>query len=98
MAQILSWSFRAQRQLWEICDYIAEDDPDAAEDFAANVMELVEGLLEYPRIGRSVPEYARDDIRERICGRYRIIYRLLDEHEIEIAVISHSARRLPDAL
>lgn len=97
MAQTLSWSFRARRQLQAICNHIAEDDPIAAEAFAEGIVALAEGLPAHPYIGRAVPEYGRPGLRERIYGRYRLVYRLLED-EIEVAAVYHGARRLPDSL
>lgn len=98
MAKRLGWSRRAKRHIEEIYEYIAADDPQAAEAFVQELLELARGLREHPRIGRVVPEFGREELRERIHGRYRLVYRLLKNDHIQVAAIVHTARRLPNTL
>ena len=72
----VSWSVRAETQLVEIEDYIAIDDPVAAERLVERIRDRVRRVARMPRSGRVVPELSRDDIREVLVGRYRIVYRL----------------------
>ena len=58
-------------------------------------MEIVESIPLYPGMGRIVPEYENPDLRERLHGSYRIVYRL-KEDAIEIVTITHGARLLRD--
>jgi plasmid stabilization system protein ParE len=44
-------------------------------------------------MGRIVPEIDREDIRELLIQRHRIIYRLLPD-EVEILTVHHGARPL----
>lgn len=70
----------------------------AARNWARQTRAQVRSLLEQPRMGRKVPEFDRDDLRELIYERnYRIIYRLLSD-EIEIVSIFHAAQTLPGDL
>jgi plasmid stabilization system protein ParE len=45
-----------------------------------------------------VPEYQRPELRERIQGRYRLVYRIISDELIEIIAVHHSARQMPDNL
>ncbi|EKO08799.1 toxin-antitoxin system, toxin component, RelE family [Leptospira interrogans str. C10069] len=45
-------------------------------------------------MGRVVPEFNIENLRERISGNYRIVYRVNKFHNIEIVTIHHSARLL----
>ncbi len=47
-----------------------------------------------PRAGRRVPELARDDVREVLLRRYRIVYRL-GEHHLEILTVFEGHRLFP---
>lgn len=50
-------------------------------------------LQEFPELGRIVPEYRNDHIREIIFRPYRIVYRIDYETKLyEIARVWHSAR------
>jgi toxin ParE1/3/4 len=61
--------------------------------------ELISGtdrLREFPSIGRIVPEYRSDNIREIIFRPYRVVYRVnYQENLCEIARVWHSARGIP---
>lgn len=98
MAHEVRWSTPALLDLEALCDSIAQDDPRAADRLANKIEHLVEGLVEHPRIGRKVPEFNREDLRERIYGLYRIVYRLLGEATIEVVAIHPAARPLPESL
>jgi len=94
MAKLI-WSPKAAADLVEICKYIAKDSEYYANLFAQRIITLIETIPGYPMAGRMVPEYQREDLRERIFQRYRIVYRI--KHEvIEIVAIVHGARLLPE--
>ncbi|MEW6359544.1 MAG: type II toxin-antitoxin system RelE/ParE family toxin [Planctomycetota bacterium] len=95
MASKIKWSPRSVTNLEDICDYIARDSEFYAALFAKRVMALVESTAHFPRVGRVVPEYGNQNIRERIHGNYRIVYRV-KKNMIEIAAICHGAKGLPD--
>jgi plasmid stabilization system protein ParE len=93
MAQ-LSWSERAARNLEDACDFIARTSPQNATSFADSVRDAVGLLAQQPRIGARVPEYNRDDVREILVHKFRIIYRLVGNDVVIVSVV-HGARRLP---
>ncbi len=82
----IRWTEKARQDLFDIGDYIARDNPAAASRFTRALMDRCAVLAENPRIGRVVPEVAREDIRELIHGNYRIVYRLL-EGEVHILTV-----------
>lgn len=93
MALKIIWSPQASYHLAEICDYISKDSEYYASLFAEKVIKLIETIPDFPRSGRMVPEYNEEDLRERIYGNYRIIYRIKEE-VIEIVAICHGSRLL----
>jgi len=70
----IRWSARARSDIRELQKYIAKDSPYYARQFIGKIFGAVEKLVDYPKIGRQVPESDRDDIRELIFQGYRIIY------------------------
>jgi len=90
MAEI-EWSSKAENDLNEIIDYIAQDSLEYALSFYEQVREKVENLIQFPRMGRIVPELDEPNIRELILRNYRIIYRIL-EKEIQIVRLFHGSR------
>ena len=91
----LIWSPRAINDLEEICRYIERDSEHYARLLAQRVLALVEAIAQFPRAGRIVPEYRREDLRERIFQNYRIVYRIKPD-AVEIVAIVHAARLLPE--
>lgn len=89
----LQWSARARRDLLDIGDYIARDDPAAAQRFVDALIEKAEIAGRMPSSGRVVPEIGRDDVRELIHGRYRIVYQI-EAATVEILTVFHGAQQL----
>ena len=52
-----------------------------------------ESIALLPEAGRIIPEYNDSKLRERICGNYRIVYRLKND-TVEIAAVCHGSRLL----
>ncbi len=94
MAQVI-WTHEALDDLDAVCGFIARDTSRYAELFAERVFRATNHLVEFPRVGRVVPEIGRDDIREVIVQSYRVIYRVLPE-VVQILAVHHGARRLED--
>jgi addiction module RelE/StbE family toxin len=92
----LIWSPQALDDLDAICDYIARDSKRYAALFAERAIELAESISAQPLLGAVVPEYQREDLRERLFHSYRVVYRVCGE-AVEIVAIVHGARLLPDS-
>jgi len=90
---MIRWSPRAAANLEEICSRIGRDSERYATVFATRIMAAVRSLERFPRLGRVVPEYNDENIREVFCLAYRVIYRL-KPGAVEIAAIRHGARPL----
>jgi addiction module RelE/StbE family toxin len=89
----IRWTIGARRDLHEIVNYIAEDSPAYAENFAERIILAVDRLETFPKLGRMVPEYQDASVRELIVGNYRIVYRIQGSR-IGIAAIAHASREL----
>ena len=92
MAQV-RWSLTAGNDLQDIEDFIARDSVLHAVAFVDRIVESAETLLKNLRIGRVVPEFSREDLREVIFRNYRIVYLLQDERAIVLRVV-HGSRDL----
>lgn len=93
MVQI-SWLIEAQRDLKEIFDYIALDSGKYAALQIDRIYQKVELLKIQPLIGKVVPELENTCIRELVEGSYRIIYRVIDDDQLHILMVHHTARDL----
>ena len=68
------WAGPALRELEEALDYIAEDNPEAAERLGRKLHAVVGRLAEFPDSGRVVPELGDPLLREVIHEPFRVIY------------------------
>ncbi len=92
MASIF-WTVGARDDLRDIVEYIATDSPTYGASTAERVLEAVDRLRRYPRLGRVVPEYDDASIRELIVGNYRVVYRLRRQR-VGIVAVVHGTRDL----
>lgn len=76
MSRDLVWTAKALADLEAIGDYIAADSPRDAARWVDKLITAAEASTVAPFAGRRVPELQRDDIRERLIGNYRIVYRV----------------------
>jgi toxin ParE1/3/4 len=88
------WSPLAVERVSEIAEYIAQDNPGAAEKWVENIFKKVEELRGFPESGRVVPETDNRSIRELLCVNYRIIYRV-EESKLSVLTIRHGKQILP---
>lgn len=79
-----------------LVSFIARDNPQAAERFGYEIVVKAEKLDAFPLLGRVVPEFKSEVIREIIHRPYRIVYRVGEDQElIEILRVWHAARGIP---
>jgi len=90
------WSALALGRVSEAADYIARDNPRAAENWVSEIFDLVSRLSEHPQRGRVVPEVGRAEIRELFFGSYRVIYRV-EQNRVVILTVRHGRRLLEKA-
>ena len=89
----LIWTDPSIEDLRAVRDYIARDSDYYAADLVEQVVLSVERLLQFPKLGRVVPEAQNENIRELIKQNYRSIYRIVGE-PIEILTMVHGSRDL----
>lgn len=86
MAYKLIWSPAARDGLHDIVVFIARNNPKRAMSFGYELISETDRLQEFPELGRIVPEYRSDDIREIVFRPYRIVYRV--DHDQELCHIA----------
>lgn len=90
----LTWSPLAIERVSEVAEYIARDDPAAAQRWVDETFDRVGQIERFPDSGRRVPEDpTRQDLREIIHGNYRIIYRVSPEG-VDILTVRHGRQIL----
>ena len=83
---------RAEEDLIDIWLYIAQDNPDAADNLLDTIEEKGQLLAENPELGQTRPDIA-DEFRYLPVGRYLMLYRVI-EGGIELVRVVHGMRLL----
>jgi plasmid stabilization system protein ParE len=92
----LRFARRAERQLGDILDYIALDNPDAASKVAVHVETLLEKLLSFPELGPQVfPNLPHREVKAYPC---RLIYRQREQVLWVVAVLRVEQLLRPEML
>ena len=90
----ISFSKSAIEDLEYIKEYYLEQDvPQIGHDFVVAIIEHIETLSRHPDIGRVVPEFNDELIRELIHPPFRIVY-LRESKSVNIIRIWRSERLL----
>jgi plasmid stabilization system protein ParE len=90
-------SHSARADLRDIVRYISFDAPDRALQFGQFLISHTKKLAQFPELGRAVPEFDDDLIREIVVRSYRVIYRVdHNRHSVEVARFWHGARGTPE--
>jgi toxin ParE1/3/4 len=89
------WTTDAADDLERICDYIAQDRPEAAQRVALSIVERIGTLAAFPRLGRS----------GRVPGTRELafpplpfvaVYEVLEaQDEVQVLRVLHGARQWP---
>ncbi|MDT3739855.1 MAG: type II toxin-antitoxin system RelE/ParE family toxin [Candidatus Kapabacteria bacterium] len=90
----LNWTEQAVNDLNNVYDYISKDSKHYAIQHISRIRSKCSILKTNPLIGRIVPEFGIQNLRELIFGNYRIIYKVIDTQQIDILTIFHAARLL----
>jgi len=88
----VGWSVDAKRDLADIAEYIALDNPRAAERMDALLSKAAGRLVDFPRIGREGSQPGTREIHPH--RHYRIVY-TIDGDTIWIEAVVHTSRQWP---
>ena len=87
------WSPLASIRLIEIEEYIAEDNPAAAQRLVEGLVDSARKLSTHPKRGKQLPELPGSLYRELVVGNYRIVYRIT-ANAIDILTVFEGHRLL----
>jgi len=89
----IEWHPKALDDLHLIFTYIARDSRFYANLIIQKIRDQVKNLIDFPRIGRVVPELNNKDIRELIIQEYRVIYQIFKTNLVILAIF-HSKQQI----
>jgi toxin ParE1/3/4 len=84
-------SRRADADIERICDFIATDNPEAADRLDEQIHEAILLLAKFPGLGHTRPDVQDKRYLFRAVGNYVIAYRL-ENKELVVVRIVHGAR------
>lgn len=90
----LTWTRPALRDLRYMHEYIAEDNPSAANRMVARIKGAAERLKKHPNLGRAGRVQGTYEL-VIAASPYIVVYEL-GGSEIQILAVIHSAMRWPD--
>jgi toxin ParE1/3/4 len=96
----VTWSEIAERDLFAIVEYVADDSPQRAYELFKQLRKKALSLRTFPDRGRVVPELQQQGItqyRELIVSPWRIIYRI-SERQVYVLSVLDSRRSVEDIL
>lgn len=96
MVQII-WSEKSKNDLKDIYDFIAKNSKYYAAKTVTTLKNRTTILKTYKEIGKIVPEFEMETIRELIEGNYRIVYQIADSNRVEIVSVFHASRDMKNA-
>lgn len=89
---ILKRTRQAEDDLLDIWEFIAKDDPSAANNIVQKLDARSHELLEHPKMGVARNDVAKG-MRHLVMSSYLILYRI-DGEDIEVVRYLHGARNL----
>lgn len=95
MAKV-NWTFQALEDLSDIAELLAQNSSSYASHLVKLILEKTDLLQSFPELGRVVPELKIKSIRELVIKKYRIIYMLSSDKEVNILAVRHSSKPLGD--
>ena len=87
----IRWTEESERWLRDIHDYIAQEDPKAAQRVATGIYDRAQILVKFPKIGHIYRVQSEGEIRMLLYGHYRIAYLLRQDDSVEILGVFHGA-------
>ncbi|MHC9542646.1 MAG: type II toxin-antitoxin system RelE/ParE family toxin [Vulcanimicrobiota bacterium] len=91
MAEVV-WTEIALSDMKSLVLFISRDSNHYAKVFSDRIFSISDSLCDYPERGRVVPELDNQEIREILCGQYRLIYRIRKTiKKIEILAVIHGS-------
>lgn len=94
---IVNWTEAALTDLRAIETYIARHSPQYGRSTVERIFDHTDQLVDFPRLGAEVPEYADESLRELLENSFRIVYRVYEDR-VDVVAVVHGARRMPRGL
>ncbi len=91
---IVHYTTRFVHELDEQADYLAQYSVARTTLLVDSVFRQLDLLKQHPRLGRMVPEFNDEAVRELLHRQYRLLYRIISEEIIDVLTFQTGARPL----
>lgn len=88
----IRWTKRSILDVELIAEYISKDSVKYAELQVKLFFAVEQKLIQFPNLGRIVPELNRKNTREIIIGNYRLIYKIVSKSRIDVITVHHTKK------
>jgi len=85
----IRWTGKAHSDLARLSEFLAAVNTEAAARTTSRLARAPERLIEMPRVGERLEEFAPREVRRLVVGAYEIHYEVVDQ-EILIVRIWHT--------
>lgn len=75
----LRWSDKALSDLSRLHDFLASANPQAAASTVRALVAAPDRLLDHPRLGERLEEFAPRELRRLLVGRYEMRYEIRND-------------------
>jgi len=86
----LNWTAESFRWLSDIFEYIAAENPQAAQEVVSGIYQRAQVLVSHPEIGHRYQPSSRR-VRILMYGHYRIAYLIKPGDDIDILGVFHGS-------
>jgi len=89
------WTPQSQNDLRSIYNYIASDSKRYALREVRAIKNSVGVLSSFQKSGKVFDELDNTSIREIVYKHYRVIYKIVNDNQVDILTVHHGARSIP---
>jgi len=86
------WTKQAKEDFDLILIQLDHISPRYATDFDEKVRATIEMIKKFPNSGRIIPEIQNKRIREKLVGKFRLMYYVETDNVVKILGILHGSR------
>lgn len=91
----LIWTEEASQSLWDVWEWIAEQNQEKADILYDEIRTKIELLATHPLLGPILPELTQNETRQLIISKhYRVVYRV-EQSSYRVFILTIHPIRIP---
>jgi toxin ParE1/3/4 len=85
----IDYTKEAKQELLSIRDFISESSPFNAIEYTQDLVKRINGMLEFPYIGKVNRTFSQQNIRDLFIDGYKIIYKIENERIVVLILYKY---------